>query len=68
MDFGEYPTINTNLDERIKFVMRVVSSHQPLDVYTPIFSGESNEVSTYYLNPYMTTIKVEESKRKKCDV
>ena len=70
MDFGEYPTINVNFDERIKFVMRVVSSQQSprLGVYIPIFIGESNEISEYSLKPCTDTIKVQASERKKCDI
>ena len=57
-NFGEDPTINAQCDERIKFVMRAVHSQQPLGVYRPIFSGESNEVSAYSLKPCMAAIKV----------
>jgi hypothetical protein len=48
--------------------MSVVPSHQPLGVYMPIFSGESEEVSVYTLKPCMAAIKVQASERKKCDV
>jgi hypothetical protein len=61
-------TIDAHCDERIKFVMSAVPSHQPLDVYMPIFSGESEEVSAYTLKPCMAAIKVQASERKKCDV
>jgi len=68
MDFGEYPTINANCDERIKFVMRAVPSQQPLGVYMPIFTGDSNEVSAHSLKPCMPAIKAQASEREKCDV